>query len=331
MTAKTVIQHRVLVTGSRGKSSIVRLLQAALQAGGLQSFGRITGVVPRELGPHGSRAISRSAGAHVEEMRWWLMGLPTSAQAIVLENSAINTDFQGLAQRWLQPDVTVLTNTLPDHQELWGDSSACAARVLVAGIANNTRVVLPGGLASDIDLMGLLDQKKCQLTFAGPTDLAGEDYRAVNKGLALATLECLGQATAPAVEALQNLPPSRYDFHVASYGGAEVAMAFSANDITSTQHLFRSLMWSPHETRLIYNHRADRPGRYRSFVDWLGMTPWREVLIIGDKPRKRPDSARYLKIRNERGLLQLIQPGDRVFGCGNIAGVPLSLTHVLDR
>jgi len=27
----------------------------------------------------------------------------------------------------------------------------------------------------------------------------------------------------------------------------------------------------------------------------------------------------------------LFQPGDRIFGCGNIAGIPLSLAAVLDR
>jgi len=331
MTADTRPQNRVLVNGSRGKSSIVRLLHTAMHAAGLQSYARITGVVPRELGPQGSRTISRSAGAHVEEMRWWLRRLPSSAQAVILENSAINADFQGLAARWLRPDVTVLTNTLPDHQELWGSSNACAARVLVAGIPKNSRLILPADLESDSFLMELLRSRLCQLTFAEPATEAGDNYHAINVGLALAALKYLGLETAPALEVMLGLPPDRYDFHVASYGGAEVAMAFSVNDITSTRNLFRSLMWSPGETRLIYNHRADRPGRFRSFIDWLGQSHWREVLIIGDRPKRPPVSARYMNIKSEQGLLRLFQPGDRVFGCGNIAGVPLSLANVLDR
>ena len=324
-------QNRVLVNGSRGKSSVVRLLHTAIQTAGLQSYARITGVVPRELGPQGTRMISRSAGAHVEEMRWWLRRLPSSAQAIILENSAINADFQGLAGRWLRPDVTVLTNTLPDHQELWGSSSACAARVLVAGIPKNSQLILPIELESDKFLMELLRRRCCQLVFTGPATAAGDDYHAVNVGLALATAKCLGLETEPALKAMLGMPPDRYDFHVASYGGAEVAMAFSANDITSTRNLFQSLKWSPGETRLIYNHRADRPGRFKSFIDWLGRKYWREVLIIGDKPGRHPDSARYLNIKCEQGLLRLFKPGDRVFGCGNIAGIPLSMANVLDR
>lgn len=324
-------QRRVLVSGSRGKSSIVRLLYAAMQAAGLRTYARITGVIPRELGPEGSRTISRSAGAHVEEMRWWLRLLPASAQAIVLENSAITAEFQDLGGRWLRPDVSVLANTLPDHQELWGPGGDDAVRVLVAGIPERGRVVLPAGLQSDQFLMELLRRRRCQLVFAEPARAVAEEYRDINLGLALATLGQLGLATAPALQAMLAVPADRYDFHIALCGGAQVAMAFSANDITSTRMLFESLKWTPDETRLIYNHRADRPGRLKSFVDWLGQTRWREVLVIGDKPRVRPGFGRYLDIKNAQELMRLFKPGDRIFGCGNIAGIPLSLAANLDQ
>jgi hypothetical protein len=324
-------QRRILVTGSRGKSSIVRLLYAAMQAAGLKTYARITGVVPRELGPDGVRTILRATGAHVGEMRWWLRQLPASAQAIVLENSAITAEFQALGGRWLRPDVTVLANTLPDHQELWGPSADCAVGVLVAGIPEQGRVVIPAGLQSDNHLMELLGRRRCRVVFAEPANAVVQAYRDINLGLALATLGQLGLAGAPALRAMLAVPPDRYDFHVSLCGGAQVAMAFSANDITSTRVLFDSLKWLPEETRLIYNHRADRPGRFKSFVDWLGQSRWREVLVIGDKPRIHPGFARYLKIKSGLDLAGLFQPGDRIFGCGNIAGVPLSLAAVLDR
>lgn len=327
----TMGSRRVLVTGSRGKSSVVRLLHAAMQAAGFRAYARITGVVPRELGPDGVRCILRPAGAHVEEMRWWLGQLPSPAQAVVLENSAIAPEFQALAARWLKPHVTVLTNTLPDHQEIWGPSAACAAKVLAAGLPAGGRVVLPDSLADDAFLLDLLGRRNCQLVFARPAEADVEPHRAVNLGLALTAVEQLGISDVSCIQAMRDVPRDRYDFHVASYAGAEVAMAFSANDIASTRRLFESLTWSPDETRLIYNHRADRPGRLRSFVGWLSQLRWREVLIIGDRPRGKPGFARYLDVGNEHGLLRLIQPGDRVFGCGNIAGLPLSLTAALDR
>ena len=322
--------RRILVTGSRGKSSIVRLLHAALHDAGLRSYARITGVVPRELGLKGVRTISRSSAAHVEEMRWWLRRLPASAQAIILENSAITPELQALAGRWLRPDVTVFTNARPDHQEVWGPTGACAAEVLTAGVPKGGQLILPAGLKTDGYLLELLERRDCRIAFSGLAPDEGESYRAINMGLALHAVEHLGLETAPALQAMRRVQRDRYDFRVVNCGGAEVAMAFSANDINSTRTLFRSLLWSEEETRLIYNHRADRPGRFRSFIDWLDNSRWREVLIIGDRPRMRSGFAQYLKVKDEEELLQLFKPGDRVFGCGNIAGLPLSLAAVLN-
>jgi len=327
---KSSSARKVLVTGSRGKSSIVRLLHAALHDAGLRTYARITGVVPREFGLKGVRTISRSSAAHVEEMRWWLRQLPASAQAIILENSAIALELQALAGRWLRPDITVFTNARPDHQEVWGPTGACAAEALTAGVPRGSQLILPAGLQTDSYLLELLERRACRFVFAEPAADAGETFQAINIGLALCTVEQLGLEMAPALQAMRAVKQDKYDFRVLNCGGAEVAMAFSANDIASTRTLFRSLLWPEEETRLIYNHRADRPGRFKSFVDWLGNSHWREVLIIGDKPRMRPGSARYLKIKNEKEFLQLFQPGDRVFGCGNIAGLPLSLAAVLN-
>ena len=67
MTAPGVEAKKILVTGSRGKSSIVRLLHAAFAAAGNETWARITGVVPRELGPDGERTLERAAGGHVDE------------------------------------------------------------------------------------------------------------------------------------------------------------------------------------------------------------------------------------------------------------------------
>jgi poly-gamma-glutamate synthase PgsB/CapB len=322
--------RRVLVTGSRGKSSIVRLLHAACTDAGLRSYARITGVVPRELGPDGVRAINRSSGAHVGEMRWWLRGIPADAEAIILENSAITPEFQELAGRWLRPEITVLTNTVPDHQEAWGPTGACAKEVLVKGIPAGGQVIVPASLKSDRHLLALLDSRQCRITFAESVSEVEEPHRAVNLGLALATADRLGIPEDGALESMLRLQPGAHEFRVVDHGGAALAMAFSANDIASTRSLFHSLSWPEEETRLIYNHRADRPARFRSFVSWLGR-PWRQVLIIGDRPRWRAGIGCYTRIKTVEELLGLARPGDRIFGCGNMAGVPLSLTAVADR
>ncbi len=108
-------------------------------------------------------------------------------------------------------------------------------------------------------------------------------------------------------------------------GGAQWALAFSANDVQSTRALFRRLGWAPRETAVVYNHRADRPLRLRSFRSGLDDAGWRSVTVVGDRS---PWFARGLngsRVRDPAGLLAHFGAGDRVFGCGNIAGLPLAL------
>ena len=301
------------------------MLHAAFLAGGLEAYARITGVIPRELGPDGVRTIARSTPGHVGEMRWWLQNLPANTQAVALENSAIAPELQHLAGVWLQPGITVLTNTLPDHQEAWGATAADAASVLAAGIPRGGRVVLPETLRKDDFLQGLLEKRACECIYAAPAATRAEVHRAVNLGLALAVVEQIGLPADPALEATLSMPAEPYDFRIMDCGGAELAMAFSVNDIASSRALFASLGWRERDTRILYNHRADRPARLRSFLGWLNDAAWRDVTIIGDRPLMRTGSARFVKIRNEASLPGLFKPGDRVFGCGNIAGVPLAL------
>ena len=60
---------RILVTGTRGKSSLVRLLHAGLSAVGLRTHSRVTGVLPRELSPAGQRVIRRTSPVSFREMQ----------------------------------------------------------------------------------------------------------------------------------------------------------------------------------------------------------------------------------------------------------------------
>jgi hypothetical protein len=271
------------------------------------------------------RTIARSTPGHVGEMHWWLKSLPADAQAVVLENSAIAPELQHLAGTWLRPEITVLTNTLPDHQEAWGTGAADAATALSAGVPVGGSVVLPEALREDDFLLGLLEKRACECVFAVKAAAPPEAHRAVNLGLALAAVERLGLAVDPALQAMLAMPADVYDFRIMNCSGADLALAFSINDIASSRAVFESLNWRKQDTRVLYNHRADRPARLRSFLGWLNDPAWRDVTIIGDRPLMRTGPARFVKIRSKANLLGLFKPGERVFGCGNIAGVPLAL------
>ena len=121
------------------------------------------------------------------------------------------------------------------------------------------------------------------------------------------------------------LPPDISDFKVVTHNDAKIAMAFSANDILSTQKLFQGLSWPENETRLIYNHRRDRPERLKSFLSWLNTPNWRQVLITGDRPVGLTGRLQYTRIRSPQQFLQQLKPGEQIFGCGNTKGFPVEL------
>jgi hypothetical protein len=186
-------------------------------------------------------------------------------------------------------------------------------------------VVLPGALREDGFLLSLLEERACGRIFATPAEARVEAHRAVNLGLALAVLERLGLPADRALEAMLAMPGDRFDFRVIDCGGTELALAFSVNDIASSRALFESLNWRKQDTRVLYNHRADRPARLKSFLGWLNDSAWQDATIIGDRPLIRSGAARFVRVRSKANLLGLFRPGERVFGCGNIAGVPLAL------
>ncbi len=319
-----MIPLRVLVTGSRGKSTVTRLIHRALVACGFRAYGRITGVVPRTLTPGGERPILRGRRAHVQEMAWWLDELPSDAQAVVMENSAVSGELQPLAARWLRPTVTVLTNVRPDHQDVWGPGRSGAADALCRGIPFGGTVVWAEEAARCLPLRVFLQDRQCDLTIARPVE-GMASHLAVNAGLALEVCRLSGLDDVSVLPALRSLPPDVADFSVLRVGDGQLAFGFSANDVMTTQELFESLSWPREDVTVLFNHRGDRPQRLREFLPWIGDERWKERLVVGDRPFV-VGAPSYRPLRSEWDLADLISRSGRVFGCGNVVhGFPLLL------
>lgn len=278
---------RILVTGTRGKSSLVRLIHAGLISQGLRAYGRITGVLPRSLEPDRVRTIRRDSPVSFREMLWWLKSLPPNAEAVVMENSAVSPEYQPAAAKWLNPTLTVITNTRPDHQDAWGNNALAAERAIMLGVPENVPVVRGNDEA---------------------------DYRTGNILLALEALRLSGVSVER--EVLEAVPPDIADFRIVGTGEDLTACAFSANDVVSTEMLFASTGWSPEETILLYHHRTDRTARLRAFLKWIDGRSWRDVLFTGRTFGSIPvrTAEDFMSWRHDRG---------KIFACGNVAGWPL--------
>ncbi|EFC90651.1 capsule biosynthesis protein [Dethiosulfovibrio peptidovorans DSM 11002] len=321
---------RILVTGSRGKSSVVRLIHRALVSGGIEAYGRITGVIPRTLTLRGELPIYRSSGAHVREMKWWINAMPSDAEAVVMENSAVSPDLQHLASLWLDPTLTVLTNVRPDHQDAWGNDEDSASVALCKGIPGGGRVLL--GAEADRPLVrALLKNKGCMITVV-PELPEPRSYRVSNEALALEACRISGVVGPEVTEGIKSLLPDIADFSVLDAGGGKLAFAFSANDVVSSESLFYSLGWRREDVTVLFNHRRDRGNRLRVFAPWIEKESWKDRIVIGDRPFFRSGGARYVGLDRPEDLIALVSRAGLVFGCGNVVhGLPLDAKIILER
>lgn len=114
----TSIPIRIHVNGTRGKSSVTRLIAAGLRAGGIRTLAKTTGTLPRIIDENGLEIpIKRRAGANIiEQVKVFQYFNRRKPEAIVIECMAVNPEYQWICEhRFIQATVGVITNTRLDH------------------------------------------------------------------------------------------------------------------------------------------------------------------------------------------------------------------------
>ncbi len=135
---------RILVTGSRGKSSVVRLLHAVLVAAGRRPYARITGTDRLEIGPDGEEWHRDRYGqvTVLEMMDSAARAEAAGSDCLVFECMAVAPELIDLTQRRIvRAQVAVLTNARIDHLEDQGLDRASIAATM-AGVAQGAELLI---------------------------------------------------------------------------------------------------------------------------------------------------------------------------------------------
>src|SRR5258707_7904900 len=117
------IPIRVMVNGTRGKSSVTRLIAAGLRSGGMKTLGKTTGTRPRLIYPNGSEVpIIRPGKANIIEQRMvFNKAVELGVEALAVECMAVLPSNQHLMEKQLvRSTVGVITNVRADHLDEMG-------------------------------------------------------------------------------------------------------------------------------------------------------------------------------------------------------------------
>lgn len=285
------IPIRVHVNGTRGKSSVTRLIAGGLRAGGIAACAKTTGTEAAMILPDGSEyPIYRPAGANIiEQVRIVETAAEVGAQVLVLECMAIQPLLQSLSElRLVRATHGVITNVRADHLDVMGPEETDVALALAGSVPVGGTLVTATDRYLDI-LEACATDRGARVVALPPDeieqvsddDLRGFHYLEHRENVAVALRVCaeLGVERDVALRGMwQARPdPGVLTVHEIDFFGRRLLFAngLAANDPESTGHIWRTVLdLAPDvEKRIaLFNCRVDRPDRSRQLgeacVDW---------------------------------------------------------------
>jgi len=285
------IPIRIHVNGTRGKSSVVRLIAGGLRAGGIVTCAKTTGTEAAMILPDGSEyPIYRPSHPNIiEQVRIVDTAVEAGAQVLVVECMALQPLLQSLSEfRLVRSTHGVITNVRPDHLDSMGPSEVDVAMAFAGAIpvrgtlftaAERHLEVLARAAAERGSEVVAVSQE--EVDAVSDDDLRRFSYLEHKSNVALALRVCAAfgvsrEVALSGMEAAQP-DPGVLTVHEVEFFGRRLLFAngLAANDPESTGHIWRTVLeLVPDVGRRIalFNCRVDRPERSRQLgeacVDW---------------------------------------------------------------
>lgn len=332
--ARAKVEHVVHVNGTRGKSTVSRMIEAGLRAGGLRVFCKTTGTDPMTIDVNGVEApIRRRGKANIKEQIGILrQAAAQNAQVLVVECMAVQPEFQYAAQhRILKADIGVITNVRRDHTDVMGAALTEICDALCSTVPKDG--VLFTAEEGQAPRMAQAAQRLGSEFHQIRPDGSEPDFDfAENIALALAVCRHLGVERETALAGIQNFKRDPYALSVHRLGGGVFINGLSINDIQSTCMVWRRMKEElglvGGRLILLVNNRADRGSRTQDMRRvCLELAPDQVWLMGAGRGYMRRGLARHLPNTQvvdcpsaEKLDFASLAPGDTVFAIGNIAG-----------
>ena len=361
------IPLRICVAGTRGKSSVTRLIASAIREQGIPVLAKTTGSKPCLILPDGSeKEIRRRGNPTILEAKKVLRACTrVGIQAVVFELMSITPEsLWAESVQMIQPHILVITNVRIDHTEQMGGSRDEIARGLAASFPEECIVFILEGCfhpllreraeSSGVNLVSVPEN------FFDPAEVPRDMF----SSLEFSENICLALAVADYLEierktALRGMSKAHSDFGSLKvwkreWGSPPIThhyvSAFAANDPESTQKAFSKLrdqgLFEGKKVIGLLNLRGDRGDRtvqWKNTLERKGFFRFDRILVFGEHAeaflRRIKEPARLkLQILDARdpaemmSQLSILTEEEAVFvGMGNMGGAGKLLVEFWER
>ncbi len=293
------IPVRIHVNGTRGKSSVTRLIAGALREHGLKAYAKTTGTLPRMIMKDGREfPIYRPSGANIiEQLRIISLAASQHADVLVVECMALQPNLQSLTElKFVRATHGVITNARADHLDVMGPGERNVALALLGSTPRKGKL-----FTAEQDYLTEFEaacrDRQTELHTVGSSDIDAVtdeemsrfSYVEHKENVALALRVCvsLGVPREVALKGMWNARPdfgAMQEFHIDFFGRKVIFInGFAANDPESSERIWRMALDKYGYLKrkiMVLNSRADRPDRSRQLGEALGTWPQADQYIL---------------------------------------------------
>ena len=294
------IPMRIHVNGTRGKSSVTRLIAAGLRAGGKRTFAKTTGTAPRVIDSEGidriiHRLRSPSIGEQVRLLKYFSAEKP---DVVVMECMAVQPQYQWISEhQMVKSDIGVITNARPDHLDEMGPTDVDVVRSLSNSIPIDGTLITAEEKHKNI-LEKVAEQNGSEFLHSDEGSITDSELNKFsyiehpqNIAIALDVCEKMGIKRDVALAGMHRVKPDLGALIVWKLKGENGSLQFvngmAANDPVSTLQIWKFVIDRYPTTSgsaVFFNSRDDRPLRTNQMLELTFEEIKPEHFIIrGDK------------------------------------------------
>ena len=345
------LKYIIHINGIRGKSTVSRLIDAGLRAGGYKVFTKTTGTSPRIIDTNAKEfEINRQGKANIREqisvITW---ASKEKAEVLILECMAVKPELQYVCEnKILKSDIVAITNVREDHLDEMGDSLD-----KIADSLSNTIPKKATFFTADKNYFNFF-KNRCEdkNTRAFLSKNIKNEYWEIdfpnNIALAIDICKYLNVDEKIALEGMRTYHKDPGSLKVLTYLNKKNFRIFfvntlAANDPDSTEIILDRVStktyWN-NERYLLINNRADRLSRLEQFVTFTIKfeNKFNKILISGENKnlfykyllKNGMDKNRIIILLDEE-YFENIEEDSLIFAVGNICRLGKKLVDYFEE